>query len=127
MDEMNAFERQVAGRLQRHAGPTSPVDDLAIYNDITAATSSQRWGLTMLSAAKFVAAAAIVALFGGFLLAGVLTTQQGEEMAPAAVTTSPSPMPTEELLLGMVTKEVEPKISFLKPAGTLCCGVGAYK
>ena len=30
----------------------------------------------MFSALKFVAAAVIVALFGGFLLAGVLTTQQ---------------------------------------------------
>jgi hypothetical protein len=64
----------------------------------------------MFSAVKFVVAAAIVALFGGFLLAGVLTTQQGDEMAPAAVTESPSPMTTEELLSGMVTEEVEPGV-----------------
>ena len=44
-------------------------------------------GFTMFSALKFTAAAVIVALFGGFLLAGVLTTpQEGDEMAPAAVT-----------------------------------------
>ena len=67
-------------------------------------------GFTMFSAIKFVAAAAIVALFGGFLLAGVLTTQQGDEMAPGAVTESPSPMTTEELLSGMVTEEVEPGV-----------------
>ncbi|MEA2025692.1 MAG: hypothetical protein U9O18_03275 [Chloroflexota bacterium] len=45
----------------------------------------------MFSAVKFAGAAAIVALFGGFLLSGALTTQQGEEMVPAAVTASPSP------------------------------------
>ena len=37
----------------------------------------------MFSALKFVAAGVIVALFGGFLLAGVLTTPSDEEMAPA--------------------------------------------
>ena len=36
----------------------------------------------MFSAVKFIAAGVIVALFGGFLLAGVLTTQQGDEVAP---------------------------------------------
>jgi hypothetical protein len=44
----------------------------------------------MFSAIKFVVAGVIVALFGGFLLAGVFTTQQGDEMAPAAVTASPT-------------------------------------
>jgi len=48
-------------------------------------------GFTMFSAVKFVAAAVIVALFGGFLLAGVLTTPQPDEVAPAAVTESPTP------------------------------------
>ena len=63
----------------------------------------------MFSATKFVVAGAIVALFGGFLLAGVLT-QPSDEMAPAAVTASPSPVTTEELLSGMVTEEVEPGV-----------------
>ena len=67
-------------------------------------------GFTMFSALKFIAAAAIVALFGGFLLAGVVTTPQGDEMAPAAVTESPSSMTTEALLSGMVTEEVEPGV-----------------
>ncbi len=64
----------------------------------------------MFSALKFIAASVIVALFGGFLLAGILTTQQGDEVIPAAVTESPSPMTTEELLSGMVTEEVEPGV-----------------
>jgi hypothetical protein len=50
----------------------------------------------MFSALKFVAAAVIVALFGGFLLTGLLTTQQDGEVAPAAVTDSPSPVTTSE-------------------------------
>ena len=67
-------------------------------------------GSTMFSALRFIAAAAIVALFGGFLLSGILTTPQRDEMAPAAVTGSPSPVTTEELLSGMVTEEVDPGI-----------------
>ena len=60
-------------------------------------------GFTMFSALKFVAASAIVALFGGFLLTGVFTTQQGDEMQPAAVTGSPSPM-TAQMLEDMSTE-----------------------
>jgi len=64
----------------------------------------------MFSAVKLVVAAAIVALFGGFLLTGILATPQGDEMVPAAVTESASPVTTEELLSGMVTEEVEPGV-----------------
>jgi hypothetical protein len=64
----------------------------------------------MFSAVKFIAAGVIVALFGGFLMAGILTTQQDGEAPPAAVTESTSPMTTEELLSGMVTEEVEPGV-----------------
>ncbi len=67
-------------------------------------------GFTMFSALKFVAAGVIVALFGGFLLSGVLTTPDDDQMAPAAVTASPSPTTTQELLSGMLTEEVEPGV-----------------
>ena len=63
----------------------------------------------MFSALKFVVASVIVALFGGFLLASVFTPQR-DDMAPAAVTESPSPTATEGLLSGMVTEEVEPGV-----------------
>jgi hypothetical protein len=53
-------------------------------------------GFTMLSAIKFVVASVIVALFGGFLLTGILTTQHGDEMAPAAVSESPEAEVTSE-------------------------------
>lgn len=63
----------------------------------------------MFSATKFVVAGAIVALFGGFLLSGVLT-QPSEERIPAAVTDSPDP--STQLLPGvdLVTEEVEPGV-----------------
>ncbi len=108
MDDMTTFERQLADGFKGLMGPSEPVDDLAVFE--ATASRSHRWGFTMFSALKFIAASVIVALFGGFLIAGVLTTPQGDEMAPAAVTASPSPMTTDELLSGMVTEEVEPGV-----------------
>jgi len=72
---------------------------------------------TMFSATKFVVAGAIVALFGGFLLAGVLT-QPSEDVAPAAV--SPSPSTGPDLLPGvdLVTEEVEPGVFRVLSDGT---------
>lgn len=113
MHDVNAFERQVADEALRMAGPPEPVDDAAIFTAIaaTTATRSPKWRFqSMFSATKFVIAGAIVALFGGFLLAGLLTTQQGDEMAPAAVTSSPD---TSRVLLpgvDLVAEEVEPGV-----------------
>ena len=64
----------------------------------------------MFSALRFAVAGVIVALFGGFLLTGVLATPQQDAVLPAAVTESPSPTTTEELLSGMVTEETEPGV-----------------
>ena len=117
MTDMTAFERRIAEGMLHRAGPIRPVDDRAVYEAVTATNRQQRWGFTMFSALKFIAASAIVALFGGFLLAGILTTPQGDDVLPAAMTESPSPMTTEDLLLttedllsGMVTEEVEPGV-----------------
>ena len=46
----------------------------------------------MFSTFRLAAAVAVVALFGGFLLSGVLTAPRGEETAPAVATMSPSPL-----------------------------------
>jgi|GEM_PF-1243028 len=51
-------------------------------------------GFTMFSAVKFIAASVVVALFGGFLLAGVLTIQQPDKPMPAAGTGGATEMPT---------------------------------
>ena len=76
MDRMDALDRQLASVVLRRVGPAEPVDDLAIFNGITAATQSPRWRVqSIFSATKFVVAGVIVALFGGFLASGVLTQQ----------------------------------------------------
>jgi hypothetical protein len=80
MEELNAFERQVANGLGVMGGPGRRIDAMAMVG--TASTQSpKRRFQTMFSATKFVVAGVIVALFGGFLLTGVLT-QQGEETTP---------------------------------------------
>jgi hypothetical protein len=80
---------------------------------IPSSTSPQRSSLpridtgrlqSMFSATKFVVAGGIVALFGGFLLAGVLTTQPSEESMPAVgASASAQAEPTTE-----TTAEPEP-------------------
>jgi hypothetical protein len=91
MDDMNAFERQMAGEIAVLMGPISPVDDLAILSDITAATTkSPKWRFqSMLSATKFVVAGAIVALFGGFLLIAQPFEQQSASVPGAATDDGP--------------------------------------
>ncbi len=110
MDDMTTFERQLSGEITGLMGPVRSVDDLAVFDAVIAASRSQGWGSTIFSALKFVVAASIVALFGGFLLMGILTAQPRDDAAPAAVTESPSLMTTDDLLSGMVTEEVEPGV-----------------
>ena len=109
MVDMNALERQLADESLRIVGPARPVDDLAVFEAVTAANRQKRWGFTMFSALKIVAAGVIVALFGGFLLAGVLTTPQDGEVPPAAVTKSPSPTTSDDIVPGvtLTVEEVE--------------------
>lgn len=106
MDEMTAFERQIAGELSRMAGPGRHIDAMAMARTVASPTSRwpavTRWsrsgslpapterGFSMFSAVKFVAAGAIVALFGGLLLIGTPMAEQ-QQLAPAAETTSAEP------------------------------------
>jgi hypothetical protein len=116
MDDMTAFERQVANEMSRIVGPARPVDDLAVLEATT--TRSPTWRFqAMFSAVRFVVAAAIVALFGGFLLVGVVT-QPSDEVVPAAVPTSPATTP--DLLPGvdLVTEELEPGVFRVLSDGT---------
>ena len=63
----------------------------------------------MFSATKFVVAGAIVALFGGFLLAGVLTQRPSDEMTPGVEVASPeaSASASPSSTIGLVTEEVK--------------------
>ena len=87
MDDMRSFEDRLAEELGLMAGPEPPVDALAVSRSVAAQAPKRRLQ-TMFSATKFVLAGAIVALFGGFLLAGILTTQDEAPPAPAAETTA---------------------------------------
>lgn len=108
MDDMTVFEGQVAGELVRRAGPVRPVDDAAILAAVTAAATSRRRLPSMLSATRLVVAGSIVALFGGFLAAGLLSRPGDVAQAPAA--TSPSPAASDGPLAGMIVEEVEPGV-----------------
>ena len=116
MDDMHALERLVATEMLRRAGPEPVVDDAAIFDAITT-THSVTWMVhPSFSVTKLVASAAVVALFGAILLAGV-STRQSDDLAPAAATDSPSPAATEELLSSMVTEEVEPGVYRVRDDG----------
>jgi hypothetical protein len=99
MDPMSAFEQHLARVAAEMAGPVRRVDAMALVRSAQAgpvkcwsvrlrgfgggATTPTEGGFSMFSALKFVVAAVIVALFGGFLLTGVMTTQPSEVAAPA--------------------------------------------
>ena len=112
------FERafRAWSRAQAAEPASSTLRDRVLDVPLTTRLGRGRWAWievgrfgSVFSATRFVVAGAIVALFGGFLLAGLLT-QPSDDMAPAAVTASPSPTMTEDLLSGMVTEEVEPGV-----------------
>ena len=104
--------RQVVARLPEpdDAGGRWPMASLSRRSVSVAGGFPRVGGFSMFGALKLVVAAAIVALFGGFVLSGVLTTPVDDQRAPAAVTAPPSSMTTDELLSGMVTDEVEPGV-----------------
>jgi hypothetical protein len=88
MDDMTAFERQVAGEFVRRAGPVRPVDAASIFVTLDAA-QPHRWRFApVFSAARFIVAGVFVALFGGVLLAGLLT-QSDRDAGPAGTVGSP--------------------------------------
>jgi hypothetical protein len=99
MYDVNAFERQVADEAVRMAGPSERVDDAVIFAAVTAGQSPTWRVQPLFGAARFVVAATIVALFGGFLLAGVLTTQPEETGPAVGATASPRATPTQPVQL----------------------------
>jgi hypothetical protein len=126
MDEMTAFERRLAAELQGMVGPMPRFDVSAITR--AAATTPPRWGSpSVFSSTKLVVAGAVLAMFGGLLLNGLLTTQPDEKPAPvvgvsaapspdtdqtAGPTLAPDPSIRSHILPGvdLVTEEVEPGV-----------------
>jgi hypothetical protein len=104
MEDMTAFERQLAAELGRMAGPGRRIDALAMVR--TVSTQPMKWRFqAMFDATRLAAAAAIVALFGGFLLSGVLTQPRDEQLPAVGASASPTAEvePTQE-----ATSEPEP-------------------
>ena len=93
MDDMNAFERQLSAGFKGLMGPSEPVDDAAVFATVTTTRSPRLSPGFAFSAAKYIMAVGILALFGGFLLSGFLFTPEVDE-DPAAETESPSPLVT---------------------------------
>jgi len=83
---MDAFDRLIAKEVVHASAPPRPVDDAAIFTAVTAA-QSHPWKLrSVFSAARFVVAGAIVALFGGFLVTSALLRgpDDGQDRGAAA-------------------------------------------
>jgi hypothetical protein len=86
MIDLDALERQLGDESLRIVGPEPIVDDAAIFAAV-AADRSHGWSMgSLFSAANLVLAGAIVALFGGVVLSGVLSGDVGEPLAPGAAT-----------------------------------------
>jgi hypothetical protein len=75
------------------------------------------WPRAIWGSARFVVAAAVVALFGGFVLAGILATPEADENSPAATTPSPSPVTVDSVLSGMVVSEETPGVIVVENDG----------
>jgi hypothetical protein len=108
MDDMTAFERQLTTGFRNLMGASEMVDDAAIFAAITAARTPKRRVQSLFGAARLFVAAATVALFGGFLVAGLLSTPS-EELVPAGSpsrATTPDALPAGDL----VTEELEPGV-----------------
>jgi len=136
-------DNELRGALRLHFAAAPPMPDALLRDvlervpetpqqrDVTPLSPKWRFQ-SMFSATKFVVAGVIVALFGGFLLSGVLTTQQGEELLPAVgatasesaeaeppvvathaeATNPPTTTTTSDLLPGarLTVEEVEPGV-----------------
>ena len=108
MDDMHAFERQVAGEMARRAGPVRPVDDGAIFRAITAATQPHAWRVQpRFSMATLVIAATMAALFGGLLLMSLPARQE----------------PSDDVLVGALSPLASD--GSLEPSSHERCGGGA--
>jgi hypothetical protein len=91
MDDMDAFERQLASVVLWRVGPAEPVDDAAIYRALTTATRSDVWRVrSMSSATRFVVAVAMVVLIGGILISTGAPWRQPDQRLPAGGVASPA-------------------------------------
>jgi len=89
MQDMDALELGIARDVEQGMGPMRSVDAVAIFDALETQRSSRRTFQALFSAARFVVAAGVVALFGGFLLMSVLTNPSGDGFPAAGESASP--------------------------------------
>ena len=87
MDDLDAFERQVADVARRVVGPPRSIDALAIARGAATRRTATR-PPNVLRGLGFAAAAAVVALFGGVLVIGLVTTPTDERSLPGVEASS---------------------------------------
>ena len=97
MDDMTAFEQQLAAGFRDLMGPSEPVDDAAIFASASAAASSRRSFGAVFGATRLALAGAVVALVAGFLMVGLLTQPSDDQGlgigASPTATASPAASP----------------------------------
>jgi hypothetical protein len=126
MDDMTALERQIGEELRREIEPVPRFDTSAVVRSVVTTTPRGRWsvvtrlrgrasqaptqrGFSMSAALRFMAASVTVALFGGFLLAGILTPHDGTEMDPGAASVAAPDRSAQPSVpaMGSITLEVD--------------------
>src|SRR5687768_11859790 len=95
MVDLSALERQLGDESLRIVGPARRVDDRALYESIVAARPRTLRHPSTFGAMKSVVAGLIVVLFGGVLLAGVLTPPNDEQLPTVGASASAQAEPTE--------------------------------
>ena len=123
MEEMNAFERQIARVVHQSTMPPRSVDAMPIMRAATAVQPPKWRFQSMFRATKFFVAGVVVALFGGFLLAGMLT--QPSEEAPGFTITSPALVARR--LNALYPMESPARLYFTLLYGVLDTATGAFR
>jgi hypothetical protein len=116
MDDMDAFERQVARELARRAGPLRPVDDGAIYRSIGAASSGTRT-----HAGPWTRPAARPSLAWMTLLALIALALLAVAIAGTSPPRTPDPVPGNGLIaysLGQLPQRPYMTVHLVGPDGT---------
>jgi hypothetical protein len=90
MDDLDAFERQVADVARRVVGPPRSIDAIAIARGARAMKTATR-PRPALGALRFAAAGALLVLFGGFLVIGLSTVTRDEKPQPGVEASSEPP------------------------------------
>lgn len=121
MTEMDAFDRLIECEVVSASAPSRAVDDAAIFAAISAPRQRRASLGFAFSAARYVMGVGILALFGGFLLVGILLQTEVDEVTPA-VTASTSPTAvtggSQDFPIGTFVSDVDGRTLEFRADGT---------